>query len=62
MVLLILFIAPIVLLFTLSSPFAEPRGGKERAKRLEEDVRNRRNYKRIYSLLADSAAAATVIA
>ena len=37
---LILFMAPIVLLFTLSAPFLEPRVGKARAKRVEEEARS----------------------
>ena len=46
---------PIVLLFTL---LAEPKVGKARAKRLEEDSRNCRNCRHIYSFLADTAAVA----
>ena len=48
MVLLILFIVPIVLQFPVSSLFAEPRAGEARAKRLEEDARNRGNHRRIH--------------
>ena len=36
---LVLFVALIVLLFTLSTLVAEPRVGKVRAKRLEGDLR-----------------------
>ena len=50
---LILFI---VLLFTPSAPFIEPRVGKARAKRLEEDARNHWNCRCIYSLLVVKAA------
>ena len=60
-VLLILFMMPIVLLFTLFTllaQFTEPRVGKARAKRLEEDLRSRRNCKYFYCLLADAAAIA----
>ena len=35
--LLILLVMPVVSLFTLCTPFAEPRIGKASAKRLEED-------------------------
>ena len=54
-VLLILFTAPIVLLFTLFTLFVEFRVGKARAKRLEEDLRSHRNCRHIYALLADAA-------
>ena len=57
-VLLILFLMPIVLLFTLSTLFAESRVGKVRARRLEEDTRSLRNCRHVYSLLADTAAIA----
>ena len=53
---------PIVLLFTLSTLFAEPRVGKERAKRLEEDARSCRNCRYVYSLLTGKAAVAAAIA
>ena len=56
--LLILFLMPIVLLFTLFTLFAEPRVGKAWAKRLEEDARSHRDDKSIYCLLAGSAAIA----
>ena len=56
---LILLVMPIVLLFTL---LAEPRVGKTRAKRLEEDSRNRRNFRHAYSLLADAEDIAAAIA
>ena len=48
-VLLTLFTAPIVSLFTLSALFTEPRVSKMRAKRLEKDSM-------VYSLLAGMAA------
>ena len=38
--------------FTLSALLAEPRVGKARAKRLEEDARRCRNLRRVYALLA----------
>ena len=50
--LLILFMTPFVLLFTLSALFAESRVGKTRAQRLEEGL-----TRHIYSLLAAGAAA-----
>ena len=50
--LLILFMMPIVLLFTLFALFTEPRVGEARAKRLEEDARICRKCRHIYSLLA----------
>lgn len=56
MLLLILLTALIVLLITLPPLLAEPRVGKARAKRLEEDVRSCRNRGHVYSLLADAAA------
>ena len=59
---LILFTAPIVLLFTLFALFVEFRVGKARAKRLEEDLRSHRNCRHIYSVLADAAAVAAAIA
>ena len=52
---LILFTAPIVLLFTL---FAESRVGKVRPKRLEGDARSHRRSRQVYSLLAGLAAIA----
>ena len=55
-VLLILFMMPIVLLFTLFSLFAEPREGKAQAKRLEEDAKSHRNCRHVYSLLAGRVA------
>ena len=55
---LILLIVPVVSLFTLSALFAEPRVGKARAKRLEEDSKSRRNCRHVYSLLAEAAAGA----
>ena len=51
-VLLVLFVTPIILLFTLSTLFSEPSVGKVQAKRLEGDWRNCRH---IYSLLAGVA-------
>ena len=50
--LIILFVMPIASLFT------EHRIGKAQAKRLEEDSRSHRNYRHIYSLLANAAAIA----
>ena len=40
---LIVFMTPVVLLFTLCALLAEPRIGKELAKRLQGDSRNNRN-------------------
>ena len=54
--LLILFVTPVVLLFTLCALLAEPRIGKELAKRLQGDSRNNRNCRHVYSLLAGMAA------
>ena len=50
-----LFMTPVALLFTM---VAESRVGKAQAKRLEEDLRNHRNCRHIYPLLADAAAVA----
>lgn len=55
-VLLNLLTVPVVSLFTLSTLFVELRVGKARAKRLEEDLRSRRDYRHVYSLLAGIAA------
>ena len=55
---MILFVMPIVLLFTLSTLFTEPVVGKAQAKRLEENLTNCRNCKHVYSLLAGAAAIA----
>ena len=55
---LILFMTPAVLLFTLLTLFAEPRVGKAQTKRLEEDSRSHKNCRYVYSLLADAAAIA----
>ena len=52
-VLQILFVMPIVLLFTL---FAEPRVSQALVKRLEDDSRIHRNCRLTASLLADAAA------
>lgn len=41
--------------------FAEPMAGKARAKRLEEDGKNCRDCRNIYSLLTDAAAVAAAI-
>ena len=41
--------------------FADPRGDKARAERLEESSESRRNYRRVYSLLAGTAAVAADI-
>ena len=49
---LILFVTPIVLLFILFPPFAEPRVGKVRARRLEGDSGSCRNRRHVYSPLA----------
>ena len=49
---LILFVTPIVLLFTLFALFAEPSVGKVPTKRLGEDLRGPRNCRHVYSLLA----------
>ena len=38
----ILFTAPIVLLFTLTTLFAEPRVGDAQAERMEEEARSHR--------------------
>ena len=50
---LILITVPVVPLFAPSALFTEPRVGKERVKRLEENARSS-----IYSLLAGTAALA----
>ena len=47
---------PIILPIVQFALFAEPRVGKALAKRQEEDSRNRRNCRQVYSLLADAAA------
>lgn len=60
--LLIPFVMPVVMLFTLFTLFAEPRVGKARAKKLEEDARSHRKCRHVYSLLADVAAVAAAIA
>ena len=56
--LFILLTAPTVSLFTLCPLFTEPRVGKARGKRLEENSRSRRNCRHIYSLLPGAAAIA----
>ena len=53
---LILFMTPVVLLFTLSAPFLEPRVGKAPAERLEEDARSHWSCRCIFSLLHGKAA------
>ena len=58
LVLLILFMMPTVLLFTLCTLFVESRVGNARAKGLEEDTKSHRNCRHIYSLLAGTAAIA----
>ena len=58
---LILFVRPVVSLFTLCTLFTEPRVGKVQAQRLEEDAKSHRNCRHSYSLLADSAAIAAAI-
>ena len=60
--LLILLVMPVVLLFTLLALFAEPKVGRARAKKLEEDARSHRKCRHVYSLLADAAAVAAAIA
>ena len=55
-VLLILFMMSTVLLLTLFIWFAEPRVGKARVKRLEEDARSHKIGRHIYSRLAQTAA------
>ena len=52
----ILFMTPVVSLFTLSTWFTEPRVDKVWAERLEGGLRSCRNYRHAYSLLADMAA------
>ena len=49
---LVLFVTPVVLLFTLFALFAEPSVGKVPTKRLGEDLRGPRNCRHVYSLLA----------
>ena len=46
----------LLILFTLSTLFAEPRVGEAQAKRLEEDLRICRKCRHIYSLLATAIA------
>ena len=53
---LILITVPVVPLFAPSALFTEPRVGKERVKRLEENARSSRKCRCIYSLLAAAAA------
>ena len=60
--LLILFLTPVVSLFTLSALFAEPRVGKAWGKMLEEDARSHRNFRHVYFLLAGTAPVAANIA
>ena len=60
--LLVLLVMPVVLLFTLLALFAEPKVGRARAKKLEEDARSHRKCRHVYSLLADAAAVAAAIA
>ena len=57
-----LFVMPVVLLFTLSTLFAEPGVGKGQAKRLEEDLRSNGNCRHVYSFLADPTAVGAAIA
>ena len=49
---------PIILLIIQFALFTEPRIGKALAKRQEEELRNHRNCRHVYSLLADAAAIA----
>lgn len=57
-VLLILFVTPDVLLFTLTTLFAEPRVGDAQAERMEEEARSHTNRRHVYSFLAGTAAVA----
>ena len=57
----ILFTAPIVLLFTLSTLFAEPRVGDAQAGRMEEEARSSMNCRYAYSPLDGTAAVAADI-
>ena len=57
----ILFAAPIVLLFTLSTLFAEPRVGDAQAGRMEEEARSSMNCRYAYSPLDGTAAVAADI-
>ena len=52
-VLLILFVMPVVLLFTR---FAEPRVSKAQVERLEDDSGNHRHCRHTFSFLAGTAA------
>ena len=45
----------------ITALFAEPRGDKARAERLEESSGSRRDYRHVYSLLAGTAAIAADI-
>ena len=56
---MILFVTPVVFLFTL---FTESRVGKAGANSLEEDSSSYRKCGSIYSFLADAAAIAAAIA
>ena len=56
LLLFILFTAPIILLFTLSTVFAEPSIGKQWDKWMEEDLRSHRNVRHVYSRLASTTA------
>ena len=47
----------LLILFTLSTLFAEPRVGEAQAKRLEDDLRICRKCRHIYFLLATATAA-----
>lgn len=53
--LVILFTAPITLLFTLSTVFVDSTVGKAQAKWPEEDSRSHSNCRHVYSLLAGAA-------
>ena len=55
---LILFVTPVVLLFTLSALLAEPGVGKAQAKRPEANSGSGRTCRCVSSLLADAAAVA----
>ena len=52
---------PIILLIIQFALFTEPRVGKALAKRQEEESRNHRNCRHVYSLLADAAAIAVYV-
>lgn len=55
------FTASVVLLFTLSPLFAEPRVGRVQAERMGKDAKSPRSCRHIHSLLAGTAAVAADI-